>query len=57
MHIPERNEQVVGKVPDAVSISEEVKESEDSFEPAGLWVVTAFRLGTPYWTAIGQSTC
>jgi hypothetical protein len=30
----ERDEQVVGKVPDAVSISEEVKESENSFEAA-----------------------
>jgi hypothetical protein len=32
--IPERDEQVVGKVPDAVSISEKVKESENSFEAA-----------------------
>jgi hypothetical protein len=32
--ILERDEQVVGKVPDAVSISEEVKESENRLEAA-----------------------
>jgi hypothetical protein len=37
--IPERDEQVVGKIPDAVSISEEVKESENSFECRNLIVI------------------
>src|ERR1700690_3896267 len=26
-------------------------------DPPGLWVIIPFRSGTPYWTAIGQSTC
>jgi len=26
-------------------------------DPPGLWVIIPFRFGTPYWTAIGQSTC
>ena len=26
-------------------------------DPPGLWVIISFRFGTPYWTAIGQSTC
>ena len=30
--ITERNEQVVGKIPDAASISQELKELENSFE-------------------------
>jgi hypothetical protein len=26
-------------------------------DPPDLWVIIPFRFGTPYWTAIGQSTC
>jgi hypothetical protein len=29
----------------------------DLAHPPGLWVIIPFRFGTPYWTAIGQSTC
>ena len=25
-------------------------------DPPGLWAIIPFRFGTPYWTAIGQST-
>jgi hypothetical protein len=26
-------------------------------DPPDLWVIIPFRFGTPYWTAVGQSTC